>query len=100
MAETNGKKKAGRPKKGPTPPMLGIAERSGQGYRIVIALGGLVVNGKKFDPQVGADNLADMFVYCMRVQDADPADQMVAEANGEDLPALETAMPAADGADA
>jgi hypothetical protein len=91
-ATPNGKKKAGRPKAPPPAPALGIAERKGDGYGIVIVLGGMRVNGKKYDPQEAAENLADMFVYCMRVKDADPAEKMVAEADAERLPSPETPM--------
>ena len=45
MAETNGKKKGGRPRNPPPPPALGIAERSGESYKIMVVLGGLKVNG-------------------------------------------------------
>ncbi len=76
----NGKKKGGRPKSPPPPPLLGIAERQGPNYKLVIVLAGLKVNGKKYDPQVGAEHLAEMFDYCMRVPGTDPAEEMVAEA--------------------
>jgi hypothetical protein len=45
--------------------MLGIADRSGDGYKLTVVLGGLVVNGKKFDPQTGADLIADMLAEWM-----------------------------------
>lgn len=94
----NGKKKGGRPKAPPAPPALGIAERTGPGYKLVIVLAGLKVNGKKYDPQTGAENLADMFVYCMRTPEADPADKMVAEAAADDLPSLESLEKQIEGA--
>jgi len=82
------KKKAGRP---PAPVMLGIARRDGDGYKLTVALAGLLVNGRKFDPQAGAELVADMLEDGMRrlkaMQPAAPAETAV-----EDLPALETAI--------
>ena len=108
------KNKGGRPKKPPTPPMLGIAERSGTGFKLTLVLGGLVVNGKKFDPQTGAELLADMLAEWMAKtapRPAAPAEaamppaadslewssqgaspDLASLANPEDLPALEVAM--------
>lgn len=60
------KNKGGRPKKPPAPPMLGIADRAGDGYKFTVVLGGLVVNGKKYDPQIGANLLAGMLEDGMR----------------------------------
>jgi hypothetical protein len=37
-----------------------MAERSGDGWKFTIVLGGLKVNGKRFDPQAGAELLAGM----------------------------------------
>jgi len=54
------KKKTGRPKAPPAPPALGIAERRGDGWKFTIVLGGLVVNGKKWEPQMAAELLAGM----------------------------------------
>lgn len=60
------KSKGGRPKKPPTPPVLGIASRRGDGYELTVVLGGLVVLGKKWEPQAGAELLADMLEDGMR----------------------------------
>lgn len=59
------KSKGGRPKKPPTPPVLGIATRKGVGYELTLVLGGMTVNGKKFDPQTGAELLAEMLAEWM-----------------------------------
>jgi len=60
------KKKSHHAKTPPTPPALGIAERSGAGWKFTIVLGGLKVNGKRFDPQAGAELLAGMLEDGMR----------------------------------
>lgn len=65
MDKPTPKSKGGRPKKPPTPPVLGVALREGTGYRVNVILAGLVVNGKKFDPQIGADMIADMLAEWM-----------------------------------
>jgi hypothetical protein len=54
------KKKVAHHKAPPAPPALGIAERSGDGWKFTIVLGGLKVNKKKFEPQAGAELLAGM----------------------------------------
>lgn len=80
----NAKKKAGRPKKQPAPPALGIAERSGPWGKCVIVLGGLVVNGKRYDPQAGADILAMMLEDGMkRIAPAPSPDPAMAAAIAE-----------------
>ncbi len=89
--EPKPKSKGGRPKKPPTPPVLGIASRRGEGYELTIVLGGLVVLGKKWEPQAGAELLADMLEDGMRrLAAARPA--APAEMAEEDPPALEVAM--------
>jgi len=60
------KNKGGRPRNPPPAPALGIAERSGAGWKFTIVLGGLKVNGKRFDPQAGAELLAGMLEDGMR----------------------------------
>ncbi len=103
MDKPTPKNKGGRPKKPPTPPVLGVALRQGAGYTVNVILGGLVVNGKKFDPQTGADLIADMLAEWMAKIAApkapEPAEVDTAKADSlewsshpaEDLPALELA---------
>jgi hypothetical protein len=73
--------------------VLGIASRRGEGYELTVVLGGLVVLGKKWEPQAGAELLADMLEDGMRrlatARPAAPTEKAV-----EDLPA---AAPATNG---
>jgi len=64
--EPKPKSKGGRPRNPPPAPAQGIAERSGAGWKFIIVLGGLKVNGKRFDPQAGAELLAGMLEDGMR----------------------------------
>jgi hypothetical protein len=82
---------AGRPRNPPPPPALGMAERSGDGWKFTIVLGGLKVNGKKFDPQAGAELLAGMLEDGMkRIQRSEPSPEKA-------LADLEAADSARDG---
>lgn len=60
------KSKGGRPKKPPTPPVLGVALRQADGCTVNVVLAGLVVSGKKWEPQAGAELLAEMLLDVLR----------------------------------
>jgi hypothetical protein len=103
------KNKGGRPKAPPTPPALGIADRKGEGWQFTIVLGGLKVNGKRYDPQIGADILAGMLEDGMKriapaarsgasperaLEDLEAADSAVnGDAAGEEIQSSEPAAP-------
>ena len=74
------KSKGGRPRNPPPAPAQGIAERSGAGWKFTIVLGGLRVNGKRFDPQAGAELLAGMLEDGMRrIQRSEPSTEKALE---------------------
>ena len=81
------KNKGGRPRNPPPAPAQGIAERSGNGYKIVVVLGGLKVNGKRWEPQAGADLVADMLEDGMQRITRAAAPATSPEAARQDLPA-------------
>jgi len=79
--------KGGRPRNPPPAPAQGIAERSGAGWKFTIVLGGLKVNGKRFDPQAGAELLAGMLEDGMQRITRAAAPATSPEAASQDLPA-------------